>query len=173
MALRNQPRYIQQRFPTSANDPVWHWSKLFKGIIPDGSAIYDADGIVNHRGHTLIIEAKEVGARIPKRQIEHLTRLASNPAHSVLLVGLVMSADEQYKHAWRETCWVWIGNPKWRDRRSVQYGSIAEFKAMMVSWFQQIDALADNEERKRRLKLIKNPDQLTLPFPENRYAEST
>jgi hypothetical protein len=165
--LRNIPKYIQQRFPTAANDPVWHWAKLFDGISPPGFVLHDLDAEGAYRGHHLFIEAKPVGAQIAKAQIDRLETLARNPLHSVLLLGLESSIDKEFKQAWREVCWVWIGNPKWRKLSSVQFGSVAEFKAMIVAWFARIDALQDHIERKQAAKKLPGPEQLTLDL---RYA---
>lgn len=143
MTLRNVARYIQQRYPTAANDPVWHWAKLFEGITPDGFRMHDLDAEGEYRGHHLFIESKPVGASIPKAQIDRLVKLAANPLHSVLLLGLVSSVDEAFRPAWREACWVWVGNPHWRDPRSVTHGSVAEFRAMMREWFRRIEALEE------------------------------
>lgn len=165
--LRNKPKYVQQRFPTAANDPVWHWAKLFQGIAPDGVIFSDVDAHTSYRGHFLFIETKpykvDSDVLTPAR-IALLEALAKEPNNSVLLVGLESAMDDNGQPDWLPVSWVWLGNPNWRKKSSVAEGGPAEFRAMLRQWFKTIDVLVDEEKRKRRATTV--PVQLTLPlFP--------
>lgn len=148
--IRNEAAYLRERHPSAANDPIFHWAKLFDGIFPPGTPMRDIDHFVNFHGYHLFTEAKSMNGfdHALRYGLTDLESIAKQPTNSVLLVAIHKPDDDEYGPSHRPVRWVWIGNPKWRDPASSQWGSVAMFREMIEEWKKRTLVLVHDDQRR-------------------------
>ena len=76
MTIRNEKAYMNN---------LWDWG-FIENILPGSCAVSDIDGIIERRGHFLLIETKGPGVEVPQGQAIMFDSLSAIPQFSVWVV---------------------------------------------------------------------------------------